>query len=157
MARYAGVELIRARRRKQSHLRFSDDKQLILVRRTYEERAIGEPLILKLPNELLSQISAIAMSYDRNEFNLRIYKTALSLSIICRRFHPLVQPLLYKHISLGTFVGFVPPKLPAKRFYRTLKSNPPLRLLCESLYILMANAAQRHMPHALDGRSQFES
>ena len=55
--------------------------------------------------------------------------------MICRRFHPLVQPLLYKHIFLGTFVGFVPPKLPAKRFYRTMKSNPSLRLLCERLHI----------------------
>lgn len=135
MAPYAGVELIRARRCRQSHLRFSDDKQLILVRRAYEEQATGEPLILRLPNELLSQIFAIAIAYDRNEFKLRIYKTALSLSIICRRFHPLVQPLLYKHISLGNFVGFVPPKLPAKRFYRTIKSNPSLQLLCERLDI----------------------
>jgi hypothetical protein len=135
MAPYAGVELIRVRRHEQSYLSFSDDKQLILVRRAYEEQPTGEPLILRLPNELLSQIFAIAVAYDRNEFNLRIYKTALSLSIICRRFHPLVQPLLYKHILLGTFVGFVPPKLPAKRFYRTMKSNPSLRLLCERLHI----------------------
>jgi F-box-like len=135
MAPYAGVELIRARRHRQSYLRFSDDKQLILVRRAYEERDTGEPLILRLPNELLSQIFAIAIAYDQNGFGLRVYKTALSLSIICRRFHPLVQPLLYRHISLGTFVGFVPPKLPAKRFYRTMKSNPSLRLLCERLDI----------------------
>jgi hypothetical protein len=99
-------------------------------------RPTREPLILRLPNELRSQIFAIAIAYDRNEFNLRIYKTALSLSIICRRFHSLVQPLLYKHILLGTFVGFVPPKLPAKRFYRTTLLFGYYASACTSTWIL---------------------
>lgn len=68
-APYAGVELISVRRHEQSYLSFSGDKQLILVRCAYEEQPTREPLILKVPNELLSQIFAIAIAYDQNKFN----------------------------------------------------------------------------------------
>jgi hypothetical protein len=150
----------RLARRHQTRLRRSATNQLRLVFTKLDEQEQVEDKSLplsSLPNELLLGIFGLATKPDM-----------LSLSIVCHRFHHLVNPLLYQ--SLGLIIGWraqfdadddlehgcyglVPGQRWPLRLYRTLRQNPALRQHCRELHLSLESSERLgylNLSHAVD-------
>ncbi len=137
---------IRTNRLVQSHIGFSKENELVIVRPFNFDKQLApegthrytcEAFIFKLPDELLNEIFTLAIRSDAESFGKGQYASALTLSVICKRFSRIAQPLLYYNIFAGKSYGstLVPPKRSVKLLYRTLKAYPALGKLCKRLYL----------------------
>jgi hypothetical protein len=99
----------------------------------------GEDFLLKIPDELLSEIIAFAITPPHYEWPRNYYGRALALTKVCQRLNRLVQPHLYHSIHFENSCSFVPPCLPTRRFYRTLKADPSLGRFCKELKIYVSD------------------
>jgi hypothetical protein len=93
--------------------------------------AHNKQYIAKIPDELLNGIFTHALQSDVGRTGVSY--TALALSTVSRRFHRIVQPLMYSTLDLSEH-SLARPCLPIKLFHRTLKENPILGPMVRSLY-----------------------
>jgi len=93
-----------------------------------------ESPITRLPDEILNEILSIAIADDqRNWWNHEYYTTATTLSRVCKLFHRIAQPLLFKNIQLSSPHELAPACRLVKSLYRTIQANPALRTCCKSV------------------------
>ena len=136
--------------------------------------------ILRLPNELLSDIVTTAAAWPDNidgaEFP-KIYASRWSLTLACRRFHRLATPLLYSRIALTLRWTINPPLSQSSDYmpiieervnelqnqhgghgvvclHRTLAANPALRRLCRDLNLDLSDTNWQH-PSFLECATDF--
>jgi hypothetical protein len=110
--------------------------------------ALQEPFLHELPDELLDYIFTLAIESELRQvgYSTTRYKSALALSLTCRRFNLIVLPLLYhdptvasllapKGVTTFDTISLVPPTLSVQRFYRTIQENPARSVYCKRLQI----------------------
>jgi hypothetical protein len=96
-------------------------------------RSFQESPITRLPDEIFNEILCIGIEDDqRNWWNQEYYITAITLSRVCKLFHRIVQPLLFRNIQLSSPHEIAPACRLLKSLYRTMKSNPALGTCCKS-------------------------
>lgn len=93
--------------------------------------------IFNLPDEILAIILDFAsLKSPRVDFDneIRLYSSTRKLVFVCRRFHRLVLPIMYRTIVFG-----LGPMITSGEsfmlFHRTMRENPALRPLCRRLDI----------------------
>jgi hypothetical protein len=97
----------------------------------------GEPYILRLPDEIMHEIFAVASAPPENEWRHKHYECAAALSTVCQRFHDIVRRLLYHSIRFEYPCTIAPPCIPTRRFHKTCKACPSLRAYVKVLKIHM--------------------
>jgi hypothetical protein len=97
----------------------------------------GEAFILRLPDELISEIFDFAVTEPLGEWSRKYgyYGRALALTKVCKRFSCVIQPIQYRTIRFDNPCSLVPPCIPAKRFHRTIQAEPSLGRFCKELKI----------------------
>lgn len=102
-------------------------------------RTINSSPISNMPIELLNNILAYAVPEPDHlgRYWRRRQAIAATISLTSKRFHQIVQLMLYHTIHLADIADFdlLPPGQNAKLFFRTIESNPALRGLCKNLTI----------------------
>jgi hypothetical protein len=128
----------------QLELEFSKTGNLTLVRPKDTVESINdgpeppaEPYILRLPDELLTNIFSLAMGPCR-WYGSSYYSCGTSIISTCKRFQGVAQRLLYRTILFWNCCGLVPACRPARRFHTALKSNPLLGTYCTRLDIYVS-------------------
>jgi hypothetical protein len=86
--------------------------------------------ITKLPAEILNAILQLAIESDR--WFPEYYTCALALSRVCKLFHRITRPLLFRNIELS-YHHLLPSCRVISNFHRTLKQNSEIRTLCKSV------------------------
>jgi hypothetical protein len=126
------------RPRKQLHLGPSPDGQLCVLPPTIlvssegpKEPPLGTPFITRISDELLDEIFVHAIK-SSGGWGVNIYHTALALSQVSKRFHRIVQPLMYRTIQLGEH-SLVRPCRVVKQLHKTIKCNPALGSMVRTL------------------------
>lgn len=93
--------------------------------------------ILCLPEELVLEILTIAVRDGFNKYGFysrgNVYGIALSLCLVCKAFHRLVQPILYSKIQIHGLYG--QDSSSVNRLYRTFQNSPSLSRHCKELFI----------------------
>lgn len=123
----------------------SENGQLILLPRALKESSedssvtdklnschISDPPILKLPDELLSEIARMAITCD--SWQPMQGEDTLALSKVCKLFYRIVQPFVFEKIQLRTTHSLVPACKPFRRLHRTLQANPHLGTFCKTVH-----------------------
>jgi hypothetical protein len=96
--------------------------------------------IANLPDELLDEICRVAVAGDLGRPG---YLTcALAFSRVCKSFHRIAQPLLFKNIDVVHRHSFVPDCIATRRLYRAIKANPALGTLCRSLSVHISGSGK---------------
>jgi hypothetical protein len=93
---------------------------------------VDRQFITKIPDELLNEIFIHAVKTKVGRTG--VSHTALSLSTVSRRFHRIVQPLMYKSLYLSGH-SLARPCLAVKLLHRTLKENLALGQMVASLHV----------------------
>lgn len=102
----------------------------------------GQPKakILTLPNELLAKILCTAAPVVNLEghWPIHVYKNAVSLSYVCKRFHRIMISQIYSDINLDFRDRNFGPKgrISSDHLYRSCRENPSLYTLCRTLQII---------------------
>jgi len=122
---------------RQSHLGRNAENMLIIpeaaARNSRKREPIGEAFIFRLPDEILDSIIKHAtserwQSQSCSESEHTSDNTMVqALSLVCRRFKHIAQPLLYRNIRFRWPIAMAPPSRPVVKLHRTLSCNPALR------------------------------
>ncbi|KAF2499924.1 hypothetical protein BU16DRAFT_556414 [Lophium mytilinum] len=96
----------------------------------------GVDFILRLPDELLEEILILSTPRRGSHFFFPRYQAWLNLLLVCKRISRIVHPLLYEVICFGYNEFYLIPRSKAMEcFYRSLRGNPKLALLCKHVEI----------------------
>jgi hypothetical protein len=94
---------------------------------------LKQSFVTRIPDELLNDIFTLSLG-NEHYFQSEYYHTALSLSIVSKHFHHIVQPLMYRTINIGGH-SLVKPCLAVKQLHRTVKENRALGSMVKTLYV----------------------
>jgi hypothetical protein len=118
----------------ESLLSSSQDRQLCIpppsaqphtILNRHQQQGIPNELsyIDKIPNETLNEIVTYALPCKFASYSS--YRTALALSLVCRRFHRIVQPLMYNTLDFSSH-SLVQPCTAVKLLHRSMEENSAL-------------------------------
>jgi len=126
--------------RKQSLLGSSEDGQLCILPASTSSSVSGSrqkasptstPFITRISDELFDEIFIHAIK-GSNVWGDTNYQTALALSGVSKRFHRIVQPLMYRTIHIGQHM-LAPPCRAVRQLHRTMKFNKALGSMVRAL------------------------
>lgn len=137
------------------------DRSSLAAGELVENVLVREPVIFRLPQELLDTICDFATyrragceEWERDDYGAR-QRAAYALCASCKRLNRIALPYLYQSFmmfltnSMGGSNGFqTVVSNDTETFQLSLLANPPLRQLCRSLYIGFDNShfSDHHRP-----------
>jgi hypothetical protein len=88
----------------------------------------------KIPDEILNDIVTHALPPKFARYNS--YHTALALSLVCQRFHRIVQPLMYNTLNLSSH-SLVYQCRVVRLLHRSMEANPALGAMVKCLLLYL--------------------
>ncbi|KAF2420205.1 hypothetical protein EJ08DRAFT_702576 [Tothia fuscella] len=105
-----------------------------------------EALILRLPDELLSEVVGLAAIPSQKGCPRKLYTQALSLTKVCKRFHRCALPFLYSSFYNDECHTLVPPCEAITNYHRTIKRNQPLGRFCKTVKLKVGDVTSPKSP-----------